>query len=96
MTGRWADSNRRSRLPKDWSSRIVPRIRKRDHNRCVRCSSTTRLEVHHIGDDDDHGDANLETLCHDCHATETSRQATAARRPRPSAKRTPPRHPGLA
>lgn len=95
MTGRWADSTRRQQLPPGWSSRIVPRIRKRDGNRCTRCRSTERLEVHHIGDPHDHSDDNLATLCHACHAGETAREATAARRPRASTKRPAEPHPGL-
>lgn len=95
MTGRWTDSTRRAELPTNWSSTIVPRIRKRDGNRCTRCDSTTRLEVHHIGDRFNHADDNLATLCHDCHATETAAEAAAARKPRANARRPPAPHPGL-
>lgn len=92
MTGRWSSSNRRSQLPPDWERRRRRQL-KADGHRCTRCHSTERLEVHHAGDRDDHDD--LATLCHDCHATETNKQAAAARKPKASARRPPPPHPGL-
>lgn len=94
MSGRWATSQRRQQLPPDWPT-IRQRILERDHHRCTRCASTHRLEIHHQGAGDDHRDEMLVTLCHRCHATETAKQAAAARQPRPSAKRPAERHPGL-
>jgi 5-methylcytosine-specific restriction endonuclease McrA len=46
------------------------RIKKRDGNRCVRCGSTENLRVHHlrqVADGGGHEEANLVTLCADCH-----------------------------
>lgn len=83
-------------LPPDW-----PAIRRhtlhRDGHRCTwtqadgtRCRETTRLEVDHIGDPDNHTLANLRTLCHWHHARRTARQAADAKQQRPA-----PSHPGL-
>jgi 5-methylcytosine-specific restriction protein A len=97
----WDDSRRRSELPANWSTEIVPRIKKRDGNRCTwitrnghRCAETTHLEVDHIGDKHDHSDGNLRTLCHYHHKQRTAQQSAAARRP-PSQRRPPEKHPGL-
>lgn len=55
---------------------------KRDNYRCVRCESKHALEVNHIvprrgagyGNGCHHHLDGLETLCHECHGTETKRQ----------------------
>jgi hypothetical protein len=46
----------------------------RDNDKCVRCGSQYRLQVHHVepwapGQADPHRLDNLETLCHSCHAS---------------------------
>ena len=86
--GTWYDSDRKARLPKNWST-IVKRIRARDGERCTwvyrvedqlaRCPATTRLEVDHIKNNDDHSDSNLRTLCHDHHAQKTQSESWASR-----------------
>lgn len=86
--GTWHASDRKSRLPSNWTS-IVKRIRARDGERCTwvyrvegeraRCAATTRLEVDHIRNNDDHSDANLRTLCHDHHAQKTQSESWASR-----------------
>ncbi|RKN40798.1 HNH endonuclease [Streptomyces hoynatensis] len=100
----WSSSGRRAQLPKGWSSRIVPRILARDGHRCVarltdgtRCTETERLEVDHIGDPLNHGDANLQTLCRRHHKRKTQAESAQARRARPKERRRRPaeRHPGL-
>ena len=85
----WATSDRRERLPRDWTSRIVPRILRRDGHRCtwvdwaeggrVRCERTVGLEVDHIIPGDDHSDENLRTLCHEHHWRKTAKEAGAGR-----------------
>ena len=89
----WATSQRRTQLPTNWAT-IRRTILNRDEHRCTRCSSDQRLEVHHIGDRNDHSHANLTTLCHPCHQTETQAEAQAARQAR-SARRPAAPHPGL-
>lgn len=90
----WASSNRSASLPPDWPKRRA-RVKRRDGNRCVRCGSTTKLEVHHKGDRDDHRDHMLETLCHDCHQRETVQESIEARAAQPKARRPSEPHPGL-
>lgn len=97
MTAAWSNSNRRAELPPNWSS-IRRRILDRDGHRCTwtehghRCTETTRLEVDHAGDPNDHTDDNLRTLCHPHHSRHTAAQSAAGRTP---TRRPPERHPGL-
>lgn len=72
-------------MPSNWQA-ITRRVRARDGHRCTwiraddtRCTETTRLEVDHIGDPNDHTLPNLRTLCHWHHARRTAAQAAAAR-----------------
>ena len=79
----WQGSYRRAQLPSGWSSRIVPRILKRDPlcTLAIVCRGLAlSTEVHHTGDPMDHRDEALGGTCHDCHATVTQQQAAAARR----------------
>jgi hypothetical protein len=92
MSRQWADSNRRSELPKDWDA-TVKRIKLRDGGRCrhmahgFRCTNRG-TECDHIGDPLDHSDANLQMLCKGHHRAKTYRERQAKRV-------TPiPRHPG--
>lgn len=74
----WAGSSRRAELPPDWSSRIVPRILRRDPL-CTICSLALSTDVHHTGDPHDHSDEVLAGVCRACHDAETQKQAAAAR-----------------
>lgn len=98
----WTTSDRRKRLPKDWESRIRPRILRRDGGRCTavftdgrRCSARA-TDVDHIIPGDDHSDDNLRALCGWCHKTKSSSEGgmaagqRAARQARPTAQ-----HPAL-
>ena len=86
--GTWYDSNRKSRLPPNWSS-LAAKVRRRDGDRCtwvylldgerVRCGETARLEVDHIRNDDNHSMSNLRTLCHDHHAQKTQGESWRSR-----------------
>lgn len=77
----WASSTRRSQLPRGWSSRIVPRILKRDPFCTLRFQGCTGFseEVHHVGPTDVHEDWNLAGTCSVCHLVATLEQAAAAR-----------------
>lgn len=86
-------------LPGDWKTR-TRQVKDRDGWRCTwttdgqRCTETTRLEVDHIGNPNNHHLDNLRTLCHYHHAKRTALQAAAARK-LPPRNRTPEPHPGL-
>ena len=61
---------RRIRLGADAYRRLHHEILKRDGWRCQACGSLSGLEVHHIqrrGQSGDDSEANLITLCSDCH-----------------------------
>ena len=89
----WESSNRRERLPSDWSARRA-RVLRRDNYLCQLCRRARATDVDHITRGDDHSDANLRALYAACHKAKTQREAVEARRakyePRP-----PKRHPGL-
>lgn len=54
----------------DWST-VSKKIKQRDGYKCVKCRSTTQLEVHHIIPVHRGGKTiglNLVTLCHSCHS----------------------------
>ena len=81
----WETSDRRSRLPANWGA-IRRRILRRDGERCtwidwidgkrVRCPARA-TDVDHIRRGDDHGDANLRSLCEAHHDRKTAREAAA-------------------
>jgi 5-methylcytosine-specific restriction endonuclease McrA len=59
-------------------------VKRRDGDRCVICGSTRQLEVDHkraLMNGGDNSDANLATLCDDCH-TDKTRMDTSLRRKR--------------
>ncbi|WP_103529524.1 HNH endonuclease signature motif containing protein [Streptomyces sp. SM12] len=101
MSGKWADSDRRSRLPSDWKRRVAS-IKARAAGRCERrlpdgsrCVNPGK-DVDHIRRGDDHSVTNLQLLCTDCHTAKTTREAAAERR-RYAARLKYPKeaHPGL-
>ena len=88
----------RSRLPRNWSSSIVPAILRRDPT--CRLSDegcwSTSTEVDHIGDRNDHRLDNLRGVCKPCHEKRTAQQAAeAVRVMRMKAKYPNAKHPGL-
>lgn len=96
MSGGWASSNRRQRLPANWTSTIVPRILARDGRICHVCKGPGADAVDHKLRGDDHSDANLAAI-HDrvpphCHRTKSAREGVNAR---DQANRPPEPHPGL-
>jgi 5-methylcytosine-specific restriction enzyme A len=60
---------------KEWRA-TAARVKRRDGYACVRCGSGQRLIADHIVERKDGGadldEANLETLCGDCHAKKTA------------------------
>lgn len=65
------------------------RILKRDNGMCLHCLSagkaTIASEVDHIiglAQGGTHDDANLQSLCHDCHATKTAEDNGKRSKPR--------------
>lgn len=99
MSGQWKNSTRKQRLPSNWETTIVPRIKARDGNRCTwvdnghRCTGPADDVDHrdrHAGDHDD----NLRSLCRQHHAHKTSREGNAERW-RYTNRRPPEQHPGL-
>ena len=79
----WRGSNRLDRLPDNWKARRR-RILIRDGYRCtwrhdgVRCEELA-TDVDHIRPGDDHGDANLRSLCDWHHQHKSSAEGGAAR-----------------
>jgi 5-methylcytosine-specific restriction protein A len=101
----WSTSDRRQRLPSNWSSTIVPRIRRRDGDRCrvlledgTRCTGRYGA-IDHIIPNDDHRPANLQVICDYHHDRKTAKESAAAKRAvrrRNAAKfRRTETHPGL-
>lgn len=81
----WSSSDRRSRLPADWSS-TVRRIKARDGHRCTfkfpnggRCPITEGLEVDHVEPSGSDADDNLRTLCKRHHAMKSAKEGHAAK-----------------
>lgn len=74
---KWAGSTRRAQLPPNWTS-IRRRILQRDRHRCTQCGAPAN-QVDHITPGNDHSDANLRALCHDCHQAKTKVESAQAR-----------------
>ncbi|MEU5258994.1 HNH endonuclease signature motif containing protein [Amycolatopsis sp. NPDC021455] len=90
----WESSNRRSRLPADWSTRIVPTVLRVHRGRCHLCGHTGATEVDHVIPGDDHRFSNLRPAHTECHRAKTTTEAIAARaRLRALRHRPPEAHP---
>lgn len=68
---------RRAGLPSNWTSTVVPAVKRRDHV-CVQCGQPGN-EVDHIGDPRNHDLENLRLLCSKCHMRRTQAQAAEGR-----------------
>ena len=91
-----SQGRRRSPLPQDWPRRRR-RVLRRDQHACQlqyadRCTIEA-TEVDHIDGHDNHDLANLQAVCHDCHAHKTGKDARAQQ---PNRQRPAERHPGLS
>jgi 5-methylcytosine-specific restriction enzyme A len=103
----WEGSTRRFTLPWNWESEIVPRILRRDHNRCQHIREDTQkkcgrraADVDHIVSHADGGtddDSNLQALCTYHHRQKTGREGGIASGKARAAKAAAakPIHPGL-
>ena len=103
MSGQWANSTRRARLPKSWHAQRqrILRIHKRI---CHVCGGPGSDSVDHVVQGDDHSDDNLRPIHQDvppyCHRGKSAREgagASAEQRRRIVAlrKRKEETHPGL-
>lgn len=96
----WEGSDRRSRLPTNWSA-LVKQVWERDKGQCTwRLPSGKRCprrgaEVDHRVNNDDHSLRNLQLLCAHHHGRKTQREAWSGRTRRKSPGRAPEKHPGL-
>lgn len=96
----WSTSDRRSRLPSNWSTLRV-RVLRRDGYACQARDSMGRQcgapanQVDHITPGDNHELTNLQALCQWHHARKSSREGAAARGPRAKQRREPEPHPGF-
>lgn len=101
MSGQWAGSTRRARLPPDWPA-IRRAVLERDGHRCTwptadgRCQATaTEVDHREAMTDDDSLDA-LTSLCRPHHQAKSSAEGGAAWAARRRAgRRQPEAHPGL-
>lgn len=100
MAGSWANSTRRSRLPRDWPQ-IRARILRRDGYRCtasdkgVRCRQPA-TDVDHVSPGDDHSDSNLTSLCQHHHRIKSASEGgRRIHKRRNYPRRRQERHPGL-
>lgn len=73
---RFETSDRRSRLPRNWST-IRKRILRRDRV-CQVCLNNYATEVDHILPGDDHADTNLQGICRYCHSRKSAREGGLA------------------
>ena len=98
MSGRWADSSRRARLPPDWPKRVAL-TKARAGGRCEADTHAPGCngigaECDHHERGDDHSLGNLRWLSQPCHTAKTQREAAAGRRARRAqARRAPRPHP---
>jgi len=96
MSGGWANSDRKSRLPSGWA-KIRARILERDVT-CVLCGVRPSAFCDHIvAKADLNGDSDLQGVCGPCHDQKSAREGAVAAKAkgRPSRTRPPEQHPGL-
>lgn len=74
--GPWAGSNRRQRLPSNWST-LRAHVLERDAHQC-RCGAPA-TDVDHVLAGDNHDPTNLEAICARCHRAKSSAEGNAAR-----------------
>jgi 5-methylcytosine-specific restriction protein A len=82
MSG-WNNSDRKSRLPSDWHSHLVPAVMARDRRVCHVCGGAGSDAVDHIVPGDNHDLSNLAPIHQDvwpyCHRYKTAGEAQQAR-----------------
>ncbi len=96
MSGGWAGSNRRQRLPSNWRA-IRAKVLARDPT-CKICGVRPSSHCDHIkAKTDDHAEDRLQGVCAECHMQKSSREGNDAQRanPRPGRARPAEKHPGI-
>lgn len=95
----WGNSDRHDRLPSNWTSVIVPEVKRRAMNICqwelpsgARCGRKG-TDVDHKINNDDHSYANLQLLCPRHHQIKTNGEKLAGRMKFKPKKRPPEKHP---
>ncbi len=96
----WEGSNRKSRLPADWSARRL-RVLRRDSYRCqqrdargMKCGAQAS-DVDHIEHGDNHAESNLQAMCRAHHAAKSALEGVEAKRLKYRRERDTVQHPGL-
>lgn len=97
----WENSDRRARLPANWSA-LVKQVKERDGGRCTwrlpsgaRCPRPGR-DVDHREPGDDHSLRNLQLLCPTHHERKSAREGVQGRRAkREKRQKREERHPGM-
>ncbi|KWT62851.1 endonuclease [Streptomyces albus subsp. albus] len=94
MSGGFAGSNRKARLPANWRQ-LRAQVLARDPV-CVLCRTRPSTVADHIVPmTDRHELEHLQGVCDPCHRQKTAREAAAARAAKPGRRRPPEAHPGL-
>lgn len=96
MSGGWRGSDRRSRLPGNWS-KIRAAVLTRDGT-CKICNVRPSTHCDHIeAKTDAHAEDRLQGVCATCHGLKSSREGNEAQRtnPKPGRQRPAEAHPGL-
>lgn len=94
MSGGWANSARKARLPSNWARLRAETLAK--HPTCVLCGVRPSTHCDHIkAKTDDH--KQLQGVCEPCHLRKSSAEGNDAQRanPKPGRKRPPESHPGI-
>lgn len=99
--GQWKGSTRRSRLPSNWYTELVPETFEVYGDTCHVCGEPGSDEVDHLEAGDDHSLANRRPIHgpktrQRCHVYKSSSEGgRAAQAKKPKRKREPEPHPGL-
>lgn len=103
MSGGWAGSNRRGRLPANWPQ-IVAAVHARSGGKCEvwsksrnrRCGRPADGGVDHVTPNDDDSMDNLQDTCRWHHRAKTAQEGNAAKAAKKDFGKLPPEpHPGL-
>lgn len=92
VSGRWAGSNRRSRLPVNWPSIRADVLDEEPF--CRLCGIGPSVVCDHIIRGDDHSRANLQGICRPCDRIKSAREGGTAPHKRRSRLRPAEPHPG--
>ena len=96
MSGGWKGSDRKSRLPSNWTT-IRRKVLDRDPI-CKICGVRPSSHCDHIeAKTDTHAEDRLQGVCATCHGLKSSAEGNAAQRanPRPGRQRPEEPHPGM-